>query len=224
MISGGVISEARLIAPPNPFSTSVTKMELWLGPGLLGLVAQTIQNLPAVQETQVPSLGWKDPLEEGIATHSSILAWRISWTEEPGGLQFMGSKELDMTEQQTLSLSRPLSRTTFPSPAVVRQPSSCQQNVSRSDVSGCGNENIGQISSRFFLDMVGLQLLLCSGGWRSNKVAGVWSLNDCTQLICPIHLSCSLQFCYMKKKGISIFCNSLYFGFSFLEELTLQYN
>ena len=73
-----------------------------------------------MQETQVPSLGSEDPLEEGIATHSSILAWRISWTEEPGGLQFMGSKELDMTEQQTLSLSRPLSRTTFPSPAAVR--------------------------------------------------------------------------------------------------------
>ena len=120
MISGGVISEARLIAPPNPFSPSVMKMELWLSPGLLGLVAQMIWNLPAMQETQVPSLGWEDPLEEGIATHSRILAWRISWTEEPGGLQFMGSKELDMTKQQTLSLSRPLSWTTFSSPAAVR--------------------------------------------------------------------------------------------------------
>ena len=43
--------------------------------------------LPAIQETRVPSLGWKDPLEEGMATHSSILAWRIPWTEEPGGLR-----------------------------------------------------------------------------------------------------------------------------------------
>ena len=50
------------------------------------LVAQMIKNLPAMQETWVPSLGWKDPLEKGMATHSSILAWRIPWIEEPGGL------------------------------------------------------------------------------------------------------------------------------------------
>ena len=53
------------------------------------LVAQTVKNLPAVQETQVRSLGQEDFLEKGMATHSSILAWRISWTEEPGGLQSM---------------------------------------------------------------------------------------------------------------------------------------
>ena len=52
---------------------------------------QTIKNMPAVWETQVWSLGWEDPLEKGMATHSNILAWRISWTEEPDGLQFMGS-------------------------------------------------------------------------------------------------------------------------------------
>ena len=46
----------------------------------------------------VRSLSWEDPLEEGMATHSSILAWRIPWTEEPGGLQSLGHKELDMTE------------------------------------------------------------------------------------------------------------------------------
>ena len=61
------------------------------------LVAQSVKNLPAVQETRVQSLGWEDPLEKEMATHSSILAWRISWTEEPGGLQFMGLQELDMT-------------------------------------------------------------------------------------------------------------------------------
>ena len=55
-----------------------------------------LKNLPAVQETQVRSLGWEDPLEKEMATHSSIPAWRILWTEEPGGLQSMGSKELDM--------------------------------------------------------------------------------------------------------------------------------
>ena len=49
-----------------------------------------IKNLPAVEESQVQSLGWEDPLEKEMATHSSILAWRILWTEEPGGLQSMG--------------------------------------------------------------------------------------------------------------------------------------
>ena len=53
------------------------------------LVAQLVKNLPAVQETRVQSLGWKDPLEKEMATHSSILAWEISWTEEPGGQQSM---------------------------------------------------------------------------------------------------------------------------------------
>ena len=51
------------------------------------LVAQTVKYLSAMQETRVQSLGWKDALEKGMATHSSILAWRIPWTEEPGGLQ-----------------------------------------------------------------------------------------------------------------------------------------
>ena len=54
------------------------------------LVAQTIKNLPAMQKTQIRSLGQEDPLEKGMATHSSILAWEIPWTEEPGGLQSMG--------------------------------------------------------------------------------------------------------------------------------------
>ena len=53
-------------------------------------VAQTVKNLPAMQETQVQSLGQEDPLEKEMAIHSSILAWRIPWTEEPGGLQSMG--------------------------------------------------------------------------------------------------------------------------------------
>ena len=58
------------------------------------LVAQTVKNLPAIWETWVRSLGWKDPLEKGMATHSSILAWRIQWTQEPGGLQSMGSQRV----------------------------------------------------------------------------------------------------------------------------------
>ena len=56
------------------------------------LVVQTIKNPPAMQEIWVPSLGQEDPLEEGMASHSSILAWRIPWTEEPGGLQSVGSQ------------------------------------------------------------------------------------------------------------------------------------
>ena len=62
------------------------------------MVAQTVKNLPAVQVSRVQSLSWEDPLEKGMATHSSILAWRIPWTEEPGGLQSMGHKELNVTK------------------------------------------------------------------------------------------------------------------------------
>ena len=65
-------------------------------------MAQMVKNLPAMQETQVLSLGQKETLERGMATHSNILAWRITWIEEPGGLQSMGRKELDTTEQLSL--------------------------------------------------------------------------------------------------------------------------
>ena len=57
----------------------------------VSLVAQTVKRMPAMWETQVRSLGWEDPLEKGMATLSSILAWRVPWTEEPGRLQPMGS-------------------------------------------------------------------------------------------------------------------------------------
>ena len=53
-----------------------------------------VMNMPAMQETGVPSLGWEDPLRKGMATHSSILAWRIPWTEDPGGLQYMGFQKI----------------------------------------------------------------------------------------------------------------------------------
>ena len=66
------------------------------------LVAQMVKNLPVRQETWVRPLGWGDPLEEEMATSSSILAWRILWTEEPGGLQSgAGHQESDTTEQLT---------------------------------------------------------------------------------------------------------------------------
>ena len=62
-------------------------------------IAQQVKNPPAIQETQVHFLGWKDSLGKEMATHSNILAWRIPWTEELGGLQSMGSQESDTTER-----------------------------------------------------------------------------------------------------------------------------
>ena len=67
------------------------------------LMAQTVKNLPAMQETWVQSLGQEDPLEKEMATHSRILAWRIPWTEEPGGLRPWDHKESDTTEQRTFT-------------------------------------------------------------------------------------------------------------------------
>ena len=61
------------------------------------LVVQMVKNLPARQETQFHFLGWEDPLEKEMATHYSILAWRMPWTEEHGGLQSVGLQELDTT-------------------------------------------------------------------------------------------------------------------------------
>ena len=69
------------------------------------LVAQLVKNLPVVQETRVRSLGWEDPLEKEMATHSSILAWKISWTEEPGGLQSMRLQRIGMTIYLSISTS-----------------------------------------------------------------------------------------------------------------------
>ena len=69
------------------------------------LMTQTIKNLPAMKETKVLPLGGEDPLEKGMATHSSILAWRIPWTEERGGHSPWGHRGLDTTEWLTLSHS-----------------------------------------------------------------------------------------------------------------------
>ena len=57
-------------------------------------MAQLVKNLPAVQDTWVRSLGWEDPMEKEMAAHSSIIVWKISWTEEPGELQSMGSQRV----------------------------------------------------------------------------------------------------------------------------------
>ena len=66
------------------------------------LVTQMVKNLPAMQDTQVQSLGREDPLEKGMATNSSILAWRISWMKSLASYSLWGHKEFDMTEQPTL--------------------------------------------------------------------------------------------------------------------------
>ena len=58
------------------------------------LIAQSVKNLPAIWETQVQSMGWEDPLEEDLVTHSSVLAWKILWTEEPGRLQSIGLQKV----------------------------------------------------------------------------------------------------------------------------------
>ena len=67
-------------------------------PRWASLVAQMVKNLPAMQKTQVQCLGQEDPLEKGMTTHSSILAWRIPWTEERGRLQSMGPQDSDLTQ------------------------------------------------------------------------------------------------------------------------------
>ena len=67
-------------------------------------MVQMVENPPAMQEIQVGSLARENPLEKGMATHSSFLAWRIPWPEEPGGLQPMGHKESDTTERLTHTL------------------------------------------------------------------------------------------------------------------------
>ena len=70
------------------------------------------KNLPAIHETWVRLLGWEDPLENGMATHSSILAWRIPWTEKPGGLQSTGSQRVRLSTRAQISLAHPHSACT----------------------------------------------------------------------------------------------------------------
>ena len=79
----GSLQAASLFSNSLPLARYGLKLELCTR---ASLVAQKVKNPPAVQETQAQSLGWEDPLEKGMATHSRILAWRIPWTEEPGRL------------------------------------------------------------------------------------------------------------------------------------------
>ena len=84
---GGRQGPLEVLQPPHPHPQFGQTVKA-------SLVAQMLRNLPAVQETQVRTLGWEDPLEKGMATLSSILAWRIQCTEVPGGLQSIGSQKV----------------------------------------------------------------------------------------------------------------------------------
>ena len=77
---------------------------------ILVYIGSVVKNLPVIQETQVRSLGWEDPVEKEMATHSSILAWRIPWTEEPSGLQSTELQRVghDLVTQQQLVISTEL--------------------------------------------------------------------------------------------------------------------
>ena len=112
--STGVSSGFSLPKDSSPYFGSQWNLTIYVYTFFSSLVAQMVKNLPAMLETQVWSLGWEDPLEKGMTTHSSILAWRISWTEETGGLQSpvspWGCKESDMTERLTLLLWNSLGR------------------------------------------------------------------------------------------------------------------
>ena len=87
--------QARCLLPLTLLSCLVSATKI------VSLVAQVVKSLPAKQETWVQSLGLEEPLEKGMATHAGILAWRIPWAEESGGLPSMGLQELDTTERLT---------------------------------------------------------------------------------------------------------------------------
>ena len=97
LISQGCWEDKLRFCPPIHLSTyhfEVIKYFISKSSIMLSLVAQMVKNLPAMQETRVRSLGWEDPLEKDMATHCSILAWKIAWTEEPGGLRSVGSQRV----------------------------------------------------------------------------------------------------------------------------------
>ena len=113
--TGSTVLNSECVLPPNfvsllkpqnvalfgnrTFAVIIKMRSYWIG---ASLVAQTLKSMPVMQETQLQSLNQEDPLEKSIATHSSILARRIPWTEEPVGYSPWGHKESDTTEQLTL--------------------------------------------------------------------------------------------------------------------------
>ena len=102
MVLSKLHTEPRVFFPtPHPPLTIKNSRLLWW---------RTVKNLPAIQETWVRSLGREDPLEEEMPIHASIHAWKIPWTEEPGGYRPWGQKESDMTGRVSMSASIPLSK------------------------------------------------------------------------------------------------------------------
>ena len=81
---------------PPPFTSVLFRISVMFSFCRASLVAQTVKHLPTMQKTRVQSLGWEDPLEKAMAPHSSTLAWKIPWTEEPGGLQSMGLQRIGL--------------------------------------------------------------------------------------------------------------------------------
>ena len=122
-------------------------------PSWLSLVAQRIKHLPAMQETRVRSLGWEYPLEKEMATHSSILAWRIPWTEEPGRLQSTGSQRVRHDWATSLFHFKPLSSCVLSIwPAALFQPlDSWVQSICEAVISLTGNHC--DENSFIFIDM-----------------------------------------------------------------------
>ena len=121
------ILQARIlewIAIPFPRGSSWSSNWTWVSCilyHLASLVAQTVKCLPTMWETWVLSLGWEDPLEKEMATHSSILAWKIPWTEAPGRLRSMGSQRVRHDWVTSLSLPSEL-QGSIPSKCIIRCP------------------------------------------------------------------------------------------------------
>ena len=89
-LPGAILNHHPLNHSRRDFSWLIEVSWIYIFMILKKLVAQMVKNLPVMQETQVWSWGWEDPLEKAMAIHSNVLVWRITWTEEPGGLQSMG--------------------------------------------------------------------------------------------------------------------------------------
>ena len=93
VLACGFFPDSNHITPISA-SAVTSSLTIILTSCFTSLVAKTVKNLPAMQETWLQSLGWEDLLEKEMATHSSVLAWRVPWTEEPGGLQSFGSQRV----------------------------------------------------------------------------------------------------------------------------------
>ena len=122
------------------------------------IVAQSAKNLPAVQETRVPSLAWEDTLEKEMATHSSILAWKISQTEEPGGLQFIGLQSVGHDGRysvfQKCWLRHQVDMSQFPCPCCLVRSTHGYRNTTQSWVrADMGAESLVWVPAQPFLSL-----------------------------------------------------------------------